>query len=119
MDDTFAILNVWKRSRRLAINIYEIFSNCNDQGIKNRITHAADSIPTNLAEGYEQNSGDDFVKLLLLASEACVELHTQLLVCENTSLINKEITSKLEQEILEISGILQGLVHHYNFDMDS
>jgi len=119
MDDAFAILNVWKRSRRLAINIYEIFSNCNDYGIKNRITHAAASIPTNLAEGYERKSGNDFASLLLLASESCEELQAQLLICEDSSLIDKKTASKLEQEILEISGILQELALHYKFDMHS
>ena len=119
MDDVYAILNVWKRSRRLAIDIYEIFSYCNDYGIKNRITHAAASIPANLAEGYERNSGNDFVNLLLLASESCVELQTQLLICKDISLIDRETASNLEQEILEISGILKKLIHQYKIDTGS
>lgn len=116
MDDAFAILNVWKRSRRLAVNICEIFSNCKDNGIKNRIIHAAASIPTNLAEGYERNLGNDFVNLLLLSRESCMEMQSQLLICKDIRLIETETASKLEQEVLEISGLLQELVHFYKHD---
>ena len=116
MDDAFAILNVWKRSRRLAITICEIFSNCKEYGIKNRIIHAAASIPANLAEGYERNLGIDFINLLLLARESCLEMQTQLLICKDIRLIETETASVLEQEILEISGLLQELVHFYQND---
>ena len=113
MDDAFEILNVWKRSRRLAIDIHETFSTCNDYGIKSQITRAAASIPSSIAEGYERNSGKDFVNLLLLARESCTELQTQLSICEEISLIEMETASKLEQETREIHGILQGLIQYY------
>ncbi len=55
MDDALHSLQVWTRSRQLAVEIYKIFHNCKDYGFKDQITRAAVSVPSNIAEGYERN----------------------------------------------------------------
>ena len=45
-----------------------------------------------------------------------MEMQSQLLICKDIRLIETETASKLEQEVLEISGLLQELVHFYKHD---
>ena len=60
--EAFEQLDVWRRSSRLCVNIYRDLQNCADRGFKDQITRAALSVPSNIAEGYERNSKNDFVR---------------------------------------------------------
>lgn len=119
MEDALQNLSVWKRSRRLTVNIYKIFACCKDYGFKDQITRAAVSIPSNIAEGFERNSSKDFINFLRFARGSCAELRTQLYISEDINLINTEIAQILQQEALEISKMLQGLINRYKIKDNS
>ncbi len=119
MDDALKSLNVWKRSCQLAINIYRILTDCKDYGFKDQITRAAVSIPSNIAEGFERNSNKEFINYLRIAKGSCAELRTQLYIGEDINLIDNEIARKLQQEALEISKMLQGLINRCKIKNDS
>ncbi len=44
---SFEDLEVWKRSCRLAVRLYEILRECRDFGLKDQMTRAAVSIASN------------------------------------------------------------------------
>jgi four helix bundle protein len=46
----FEKLEVWKRSARLASNVYKLMNTCKDYGFKDQITRSALSIPSNIAD---------------------------------------------------------------------
>ena len=46
----FEQLDVWKRSSRLACDIYKALANCKDYGFKDQVTRSAISIPSNIAD---------------------------------------------------------------------
>lgn len=54
--DALDELEVWQRSKALAVDIYKTLHGCTDHGFKNQITRASVSIASNVAEGYERNS---------------------------------------------------------------
>ena len=113
MDDALHNLKVWQRSRQLVVDIYKILSGCRDRGFKDQITRAAVSIPSNIAEGYERNSRKEFVRFLRIARGSCAELRTQLYIGEDVKIIDDKIAKILQQETLEISKMLQGLINRY------
>ncbi|MDX1518972.1 MAG: four helix bundle protein, partial [Gammaproteobacteria bacterium] len=78
--DALDNLDVWKRSKSLAITTYKATSNCKDYGFKDQITRAAISISSNIAEGYERHSKKEFAYFLKVAKGSCAELRTQLII---------------------------------------
>jgi len=54
--NSFEKLDVWKRSCRIAVRMYELLRDCQDYGLKDQMTRAAVSIPSNIAEGTEHDS---------------------------------------------------------------
>lgn len=113
MQDALNNLQVWTRSRQLAVDIYKIFNNCKDFGFKDQITRAAISVPSNIAEGYERNSKKDFANFLRFARGSCAELRTQLYIGQDIGMIEKKAALRLQREALEISKMLQGLINRY------
>ena len=74
--NVFEDLEVWKKSCRLTVAVYESLKNCNDRCFKDQMTRAALSIPSNIAEGAERRSKKEFVNFLSIAKGSAAELRT-------------------------------------------
>lgn len=46
----FEQLDVWKRACRLSCDVYKELKNCRDYGLRDQMTRAAVSIPSNIAD---------------------------------------------------------------------
>jgi len=107
-------IEVWKRSCRLAVNIYK-FTNCDffskDWGLRDQIRRSSISIPSNVAEGYERNSTNEFRRFLNIAKGSCGELRTQLLISKAIEFSKDENINNLIKECIEISSMIQGLIN--------
>jgi len=107
---SFEDLEVWKKAYNLAINIYRIFSHCKDYGLKDQITRAAISIPSNIAEGCERDSKKDFVRFLNIAKGSAAELKTQLYIAKGIDIIAEDDFTNCMKELKNISAMLYGLI---------
>jgi len=76
--DAFEILEVWKRSSRLCSDIYKALQDSREWGLRDRIPRSALSVPSNIAEGDERNSRNEYARFLKIAKGSCGELRTQL-----------------------------------------
>jgi len=110
--DVFEDLIVWKRSNKLAAELYTTLKLCKDYGLKDQITRAVVSISLNIAEGYERNSSKQFAQYLQFAKGSCGELRSQLYICAEIGVISPEIVQCYQEETKEISRMLQGLISH-------
>lgn len=107
---SFENLNVWKRSCRLAVSIYQTLEGFPDRSLKDQMTRAAVSIASNIAEGHERNSPKDFIRFLRIAKGSTGELKTQLYIAQALGFVGKESTDPLIKECHEICPMLQGLI---------
>ena len=107
---SFENLEVWKKGSRLAFDIYKVFSTCKDYGLKDQVTRAAISIPSNIAEGSERNSKKEFIRFLNIAKGSAAELRTQLYIAKEIEVIATNDRTHLITELKEISAMLHGLV---------
>ncbi len=113
--EAFEKLTVWKRSSRLTVNLYKSLRNCNDYGLRDQVTRAAVSIPSNIAEGFERNSNKQFAHYLQIAKGSCGELRSQLYICSEIGVLDTKVAREYRQKSIEISKMLSRLIKHCRY----
>ena len=112
----FEDLEVWKRSARLAAEIYKEIRELKDWGFRDQITRSALSIPSNIAEGFERLSAKDTVRFLGYSKGSCGELRTQIYIGVDIDYIAKDTGKAWISETQELSAMIGGLIqtkrHH-------
>jgi len=111
-------LDVWKKSCRLSVELYQALANCRELGFKDQITRSALSIPSNIAEGYERGNGRSRIQFLVVAKGSCGELWTQLLIGRKAGFIEPATGKRLEESAREIAKMLFGLIQHFEREQE-
>ena len=106
----FEDIIAWKKSKELTYSIYSELRNIKDYGFKNQIQRTSISIMNNIAEGYERMSNREFKNFLSIAKGSSGEVRSMLYVAKTLNYINDNIFIKLQDEVIEISKILSGLI---------
>lgn len=110
----FKELLVWHKSINFVTEIYELtndFPKNEMYGLISQIRRASISIPSNIAEGNSRRSVADYLQFLKIARGSCAEVETQLIIAQNLKFLNEELYLKLNQDIIEISKMLNGLIN--------
>jgi four helix bundle protein len=107
---SFEKLEVWKRACRLAVDVCRTLAKSKQYVLKDQMQRAAISIPSNIAEGSERDSKQDFVRFLRIAKGSAAELRTQCYIALKLELLTKDDADNFVQETKEISAMLQGLI---------
>ena len=108
----FEDLDVWKLSRELVNRIYASTKNCafsSDYGLRNQITKSAVSVMSNIAEGFESGSDQQFSRYLKIAKGSAGECRSQLYVAFDQNYISEDEFSELKQELETLSKKLNRL----------
>lgn len=113
--EKFEEIEVWKLSMELSSDIYrltntELFSK--DFGLKDQIRRSAVSIPSNISEGYERDSKNQFVYFLVIAKGSCGELRTQLKISRMLNYINEEEYKIINEKCISVSKQLAGFINY-------
>jgi four helix bundle protein len=91
MDYTDSI--AWEKSMRLAESVVALCPRLpagERFGIRQQMTRAATSVPSNIAEGWVRESWREKIQFLSIAHGSLAELHTQLLICARTGWLSAE-----------------------------
>ncbi|MFP8896137.1 MULTISPECIES: four helix bundle protein [Chryseobacterium] len=110
----FKELLVWQRSIDFVTEIYrttEAFPKDEIYGLPSQIRRAAVSIPSNIAEGNSRRSKPDYSQFLKISRGSCAEVETQLIISKNLKFLNENEHLKLNEKIIEISKMLNGLIN--------
>lgn len=110
----FKELLVWQRSIDFVTDIYRStgsFPKDEMYGLISQIRRASVSIPSNIAEGNSRRSKPDYLQFLKIARGSCAEVETQLMISKNLNYLNEENYQKLNNNIIEISKMLNGLIN--------
>lgn len=109
MGASFEDLDVWKKSCRLSVKLYNLLRDCRDYGLKDQMLRSSVSIPSNISEGSERNSNLDFQRFLNIAKGSAAELRTQVYIAREVKIFSDAEATGLIQELKIISKMLQAL----------
>ncbi len=112
--NSFEDLDVWKKSCRLSVDIYQALKGAKDYSLKDQMCRAAVSIASNIAEGSERHSKADFIRFLRMASGSAAELRTQMYIAAEIELLPKDSVKDFIDRSKSISQMLQALINSLN-----
>ena len=106
----FEQLNVWKRSSNLTCQVYKLVESTKNYGFKDQITRCPLSIPSNIAEGEERETGKESAKFLYYAKGSAGELVTQLYIGIKVGLVDPKQGIELVKETKLIAAMLGQMI---------
>jgi four helix bundle protein len=92
----------------LAVTTYSLFKDCKDWGFRDQVQRSSVSIPSNIAEGFDRNSNNEFIRFLNISKGSCGELRTQLIIAERAGLIER--VGVLIEQTKKESKMIQKLI---------
>ena len=99
---SFEKLNVWQKSKTLAVNIYTITEKFPERerfGLISQIRRASISVSSNIAEGTGRNSTKDKARFTEIAYASLMELLNQLIIAYDLSFITKDKYESFRKDI--------------------
>jgi len=112
---SFEDIEVWKKSVELCEKVYLLSENSSlnkDFGLRDQIRKSAISIPSNIAEGFERESNNQFIYFLTIAKGSCGELRTQLFLANKIKHIDEQTHNLLRENCLDISKQLSNFIKY-------
>ena len=113
--EKFEDLEVWKLSMDLCADIYQLTNTellAKDFGLKDQIRRSAVSVPSNISEGFERDSKNQFLYFLVIAKGSCGELRTQLKIARMLNYLKEEEYRTINEKCISTSKQLAGFIKY-------
>jgi len=115
MNGGFRKLQVWQRSKALAVAIYRLTAAtplASDFGLRDQLRRAALSVCSNIAEGDTRQTDKESVQFFFIAKGSLAEISAQLEIALEVHSLPAATVAPLLQECEELSAMLQALIGH-------
>ena len=113
--ERFEDVIAWKKAMELCDLIYE-FTNkekfSRDFGLKDQIRRSSVSVVSNIAEGFERESTNQFIYFLTIAKGSAGELRTQIYIAKNQEYITIEEFDSIVTKVVEVSKTISGFMSY-------
>lgn len=106
----FEDLVMFKRARELTKNVYASLAKCRDNGFKDQIQRASVSIVSNIAEGFESGTKQEFLNYLFIAKASAGEVRAQLYVAYDVGYLNSEMFKHVKAQAEECSRLIASFI---------
>ena len=113
--EKFEDLEVWKLSMDLCADIYQLTNTellSRDFGLKEQIRRSAVSVPSNISEGFERDSKNQFLYFLVIAKGSCEELRTQLKIARMLNYLKEDEYALINEMCISASKQLAGFIKY-------
>jgi four helix bundle protein len=111
--EKFEDIVAWKKAMELCDSIYSVTAKdkfSKDFGLKDQIRRASVSVVSNIAEGFERESKNQFVYFLIIAKGSAGELRAQIYIAKNQNYITMEEFKLLNNKVIEVSKTISGFI---------
>ena len=106
----FEELIMWQQARLLVQEVYKMMKPRNDYGFRDQIQRAAVSVLSNIAEGFERGTKQEFLNYLFIAKGSAGEVRAQLYVAYDLHYLDTEQFKTLKLKVEEISRLIYGFI---------
>ncbi|HNW57971.1 MAG TPA: four helix bundle protein [Bacteroidales bacterium] len=106
-------LIVWQKAHQLVIDIYKTansFPESEKYNLTSQIKRAAVSVPTNIVEGHDRNSVNEFIRFLYISRGSLEEVRYLFLLAKDLGYANEITYQETERKCSEISILLNNLI---------
>ena len=110
--ERFEDIIAWQKARVLVRDIYDVASErpfSRDFALRDQITRAVISVPSNIAEGFERSRRAEFHQFLSIAKGSCGEVRTQIYLAYDIGYIDDQQRRVLLGSAEEVGRIIGGL----------
>lgn len=107
----FRNLDVWKKAHDLAIDVHNTLARTKriDASLRAQTSRAAQSIPTNIAEGCGKDSQAELARFADIALGSGMELEYHLLLARDLGQLGNKDFERLTTSTIEVRKMLFGL----------
>ncbi|MFA6006214.1 MAG: four helix bundle protein [Candidatus Paceibacterota bacterium] len=102
----FEDLICWQKARELTKGVYTALKSCKDYGFTDQIQRASVSVMSNIAEGFERGTRQEFLNYLFIAKGSAGEVRAQLYVGLDVGYLNIETFTYLNGLALDCSRLI-------------
>lgn len=107
-------LRVWQDAMALVRKIYVVtrnFPKDEQYGLISQLRRAADSVPSNIAEGAARTSKREFAQFLSVARGSLAEVETQILIAKDLDYLTEEesILASVSDLLRSISALMKSI----------
>lgn len=113
---SFTDLNAWKISHLLVIEIYKQtskFPNSETYSLIDQMRRCVVSITSNIAEGFSRKTTKEKIQYYYMSLGSLTELQNQLLVARDVGYLKNEIFTKLANNTIEVSKLINGMIKYF------
>lgn len=110
---TFQELEVWKASRRLKLDIYDLvktFPAEEKYNLSNQIIRSSRSTPANISEGYGRFTYKDQIHFCIQARGSLFETLNHIIDAQDCKYISEEVRKNFELKIRNTEVLLNGYI---------
>ena len=106
----FEDLLAWQKARLLVREVYKAFRDCRDRGFTDQIQRASVSVMSNIAEGFESGTRQEFLNYLYIAKGSAGEVRAQLYAACDIGYLNIETFKYLNSLATECSRLIASFI---------
>ena len=113
--ERFEDLEAWRLARTLAGDIYRMSRHgafARDFGFRDQSRRAAVSIVSNIAEGFERSSTNQFLAFLDIARGSCGEVRTQLHLALDLGYIDQDQFDASFNTVIRVGKMISSLMQY-------
>lgn len=107
----FEDMLAWRKARVLVKEVYGAFNTCADRGFTDQIQRASVSVLSNIAEGFESGTKQEFLNYLYIAKASAGEVRAQLYVAYDIGYVNVQTFKRLKGLAEECSKLIATFTH--------
>jgi four helix bundle protein len=106
----FEDLLAWQKARELTRDVYKALASCRDYGFKDQIQRASISVMSNVAEGFESGTRQEFLNYLYIAKGSAGEVRAQLYAAHDIGYLNMETFKYIKSLAEECSKLISTFI---------